>query len=364
MAEVENAVVVAGRIAEEHVFEHGLGDAGGAAVSDEEGPELAVAGAAEGHVVAKDLELLAVLFDVGEDVVGVGSFLGVGLLDVGELVASDDALLGLGGESVPALHVVEVFLNNDVAPAAEGGVLLADDGGVACGLAAGVFGAVDEAEDVAVVEVAEAVGLVGDGDVIAECVHDVGGELEAEVDAFGADVEEEVAGCGDGVATAGAELAEGMELGGAGLAEEAVPCVGAVADDTGQSGLDVAELDGSDKPGEVSREPAEMRVGGGVLLDADDEEDGRAGERTDNGLGEDDLVELAGCVHKVVCDLRRVACYRSIAFSACAVESGRLQGFLNCRASSIERWMRHSIFRSATNSMIPSSLLTIRKQEV
>jgi hypothetical protein len=103
------------------------------------------------------------------------------------------------------------------------------------------------------------------------------------------------------VAAAGAKLAEGVELGGAGLAEEVVPGFGAVADDAGESGLDVAEFNGADEPGEVSREPAEVRVGGGVLADADDEEDCGSGERTDDGLGEDDLVELAGCVHRVGC---------------------------------------------------------------
>ena len=65
-AEVEQPVVVARRTADEHILQHGLGDARGAAIADEVGAELAVAGPAKGHVVAQDLEFFSVFLDDGQ----------------------------------------------------------------------------------------------------------------------------------------------------------------------------------------------------------------------------------------------------------------------------------------------------------
>lgn len=67
------------------------------------------------------------------------------------------------GRGVPGVEIVEIFLDHDVAAALEGGVFIADQDGLGDGLAARVFGAVDEAEEVAVVEIAEAVNFVGGG---------------------------------------------------------------------------------------------------------------------------------------------------------------------------------------------------------
>ena len=90
-------------------------------------------------------------------------------------MATDDALLCLGRESVPCLYVVEVLLHDDVAAAAKSSVFVAYDGGFGGFLSAGILCAIDEAHDVAVVEVAEAVDLVCDCNVVAEAFHDVGG---------------------------------------------------------------------------------------------------------------------------------------------------------------------------------------------
>ena len=68
-AEIEQPVVVAGRPADEHVLEHLLDGAGRTAVADEIGAKFAVRGPAEGHVVAQDLDLFAVLDDRRERVV-------------------------------------------------------------------------------------------------------------------------------------------------------------------------------------------------------------------------------------------------------------------------------------------------------
>jgi hypothetical protein len=80
-----------------------------------------VAGPAEGHVVAKDLDLPAVFLDGGERVVRGGGLERSVELDVGDLRAADDLLLGLGGEPVPGVEVVKVSLDDDVAAARKGG---------------------------------------------------------------------------------------------------------------------------------------------------------------------------------------------------------------------------------------------------
>src|ERR1700678_11171 len=68
-AEVEQAIVVAGRAADEHVLEHLLNGARRTAVADEIGSEFTLRRLAEGHVVAQDLDLFAVLDNGGERVV-------------------------------------------------------------------------------------------------------------------------------------------------------------------------------------------------------------------------------------------------------------------------------------------------------
>lgn len=58
--------MVAGRTADEHVHEHLLDAPWRARVTDETGTEFALGGIAERHVVAQDLQFLAVLLDRGQ----------------------------------------------------------------------------------------------------------------------------------------------------------------------------------------------------------------------------------------------------------------------------------------------------------
>ena len=85
-------------------------------------------------------------------------------LDVRELRAADDQLLLLGLDGVPLRQVVDVLLDEDVAAARRVGILVADDRRLDRLLADRILGAVDEAGEVAVVEVAEAVSLVDRSD--------------------------------------------------------------------------------------------------------------------------------------------------------------------------------------------------------
>src|SRR5215831_6454481 len=138
-AEVEDAIVIAGRAADEHVLKHLFDGSRRAAVTDEIGAELAAAGAAEWHVVAKDLDFPAVFFDYSEGIVGGGGFDGVVELDVGHFGAPDNFFLGLGGDAVPGVEIVEIFLDDDVAAAGESGIFVADEDGIGGSVARRVF---------------------------------------------------------------------------------------------------------------------------------------------------------------------------------------------------------------------------------
>ena len=86
-----------------------------------------------------------------------------------------------------------------------------------------VLGAVDEPEQVALVEVDEAVHLVGDRRRAVQPRHDLLGELEAQVHPGRADVEQQVAGRADGVPPAGPQFAERMQPGRAAAGRSAGP---------------------------------------------------------------------------------------------------------------------------------------------
>ena len=117
------------------------------------------------------------------------------------------------GSASQAVEVVEVLLDDHVAAAGERRVLVADERRRLRRAALGVLGAVDEAEQVALVERAEAVHLVDDASVALEPLGQPLGELEAEIEPVRADVEQQVArGRDRGVALAG-DLGERVQAG-------------------------------------------------------------------------------------------------------------------------------------------------------
>src|SRR5215469_1073568 len=76
-AEVQDAIVVAGWSADEHVLEHLFDGSWRAAVTDEIGAEFATAGTTEWHVVAENFDFLPVFFDYRQRIVRRGGFYGV-----------------------------------------------------------------------------------------------------------------------------------------------------------------------------------------------------------------------------------------------------------------------------------------------
>src|ERR1700685_843580 len=68
-AEVKQPVVVAGGLANEHIFKHLLDGAERTAVTDKVSAKFTLRGPSEGHIVAQDLDLFPVLDDGRERVV-------------------------------------------------------------------------------------------------------------------------------------------------------------------------------------------------------------------------------------------------------------------------------------------------------
>ena len=234
-------IVIAGRPANEHILQHLLDGARRTAIADEIGPEFAVTRPAEGHIVAEDFDFDAVFFDRRKCVVGKAGFNRVVEFDVGDFPAADDAFLRFGRQRIPCVEIVEILLDDDVAAAKEGGIFLADKDRVIGRAARGVFGAVHETQQIALVEVAEAVDFVRRRNGAPKPRHDLRGKLKAEVHPLRADVKDQVARCRDRVSRTGADFAEGMQLPGAGHPEQALPSFGAEPHDAGEDSFGVAK---------------------------------------------------------------------------------------------------------------------------
>src|SRR6185437_4822607 len=145
----------------------------GAAESNEVGSEFSVAWPAEWHIVPQNLDLLPIFNNSCQGVMGRRWLHGVIQLDIRKFFAPDDAFLLLGGKGVPALHIVQIFLDNDVAAANERRVFLTDERRFECGLAPRILRSVDESNDITIVEVAETVHLIDNSNGILDSLHDV-----------------------------------------------------------------------------------------------------------------------------------------------------------------------------------------------
>ena len=259
-AEIENAVVIARRPADKHVLQHLLDGPGRAAVADEVGAELALPNPAKRHVVADDLDLLAVFDDRVQRIVRIGWSDRFVDLDIRQFGAADDALLRLGRQCIPSGQIVQVLLHDDVAAAGKTGVFLADHRGVDRFLARGVLGPVDKPQQVAAVEIAKAVHLVDRGNGLSELRHDLRRQFEAQIHAPSADMKRQVAGCRDRVAGTGADLAERVQLCRPRLSEEPVPRLRPERHDAREVFGGFAKPDRSYQPGEIPAQRSHLRA--------------------------------------------------------------------------------------------------------
>src|SRR5208282_3913973 len=106
-----------------------------------------------------------------------------------------------------------------------------------------------EADQIAVIEVAEALYFVRRRNGAFEARHDLRLELEAQIHALGANVKKQIARRRDRVARAGVKLAERMQLGRPRRTKEAVPRVGSNPHDAGEVCFNVAKSDGAQQRG-------------------------------------------------------------------------------------------------------------------
>ena len=195
--EVEDAVVVAGRVADEHVAQHLLGDRRACRVADEVGAELARAergrtACCRAGSAAPCRPSSTIVFSATCELAGLTSS---GSSMSSSLVRPITRSCSSTGSAFQASRSCRYFCTIDVAAAGEVRVLVADQRGRDARPRAGrVLGAVDEAQQVALVEVLEAVHLVdARWPRRRSRSHQLRGQLEAQVHPPGADVEQQVA---------------------------------------------------------------------------------------------------------------------------------------------------------------------------
>ena len=150
-------------------------------------------------------------------------------------------------------EVVQVLLHDHVAAAGEVGILVADGRRLVGRRPGRILGAVDEAEQVALVEVLEAVGLVDDVGPAGQPVHQLRGQLEAQIHPSGPEVEQQVARRGDGGVPGADDLPERVQLGRPRAAEQPVPQSRTDPDDAAQLAVRDPEADRPPEPGHVGR---------------------------------------------------------------------------------------------------------------
>ncbi len=223
---------------------------------------------------------------------GGGRLDGVVKLDVGKLVAADDALLGFGRQRIPAGQIVKIFLHDHVAAAGECRVLRADIDGIVGCLTRGVLRSVDKADQIAVVEIAKAVHFVDRRNRVTELRHDLRRQFEAEIHALGADVKQQVAGRGDRMARAGFDFAERMQFRRPRCAKQSVPRVRSEPHHAGQIAFDIAKAHRADQSGEIAAQRSDGVAACRPGIHRDDQKDRGAGQRLNHHLRDRRQVDI------------------------------------------------------------------------
>lgn len=177
---------------------------------------------------------------------------------------------------------MHVLLHDHVGAPGEGRVLNADQYGAGGLLPDRVLRTVDEAEQVALVQIAETGHLVGDGDRAPQPSHDLRAEGETEVLAGGPDVEDQVARGGRGVMAGAAQLPERVQLRRARTVHQPVPGRGADARNDTEPPVRIAETDRALQPCEVGEQLPDDGLA--ARIDGEDEEERGGGQRTEHGL--------------------------------------------------------------------------------
>lgn len=272
---IQDPIMQSRRVPNEHPLQHLLNDPQLSRVPDEIGAKFVRPGRPERHVVTEDVVFTAgLILNRRQGLVGhLLPLVGVVEFNVVDLRAADDGLLRLGRQPAPPLQVVHVLLHDDVAPSRGPGVFVGHDDRRVDGRADGVRRAVDEAQKVPGVKVPEPDGLVDHRHRVAQQVHDLALEFEAQVAPLRPDVEQDVSRRRHGGVHLAFDLLERVELGrSTDTVGEYVPGVAADADRAREQGLEVAERHVLDEVVDARENGAHGFDGRGVRVDGQDEE--------------------------------------------------------------------------------------------
>jgi len=221
--EVQNAVVI--RIANEHVPKHPLDAAKVLGIADEVGTELLVADGSERHVLAVDLQIVAVFIaNVIERDVRVCRFFLLGHLHVIQLGAADRALLLLRTEPIPRIHVVQILLHDHVTAAPVLGVLITHQHSIFGRGKFWILRTIHESQQVAIIEELEAVRLIHNLCMAFQALADQRCQLETHIHMIGSQVDQQVTRGGYSGVFRPADLFEWMETSGTlGVGKKTIP---------------------------------------------------------------------------------------------------------------------------------------------
>ena len=134
-------------------------------------------------------------------------------------------------------------------------------------------------QEIAVVEVTEAVHFIYRRNGISDARHKLSSKLKAQIHALGTDVEQQVSRRRDRMAISSANLLEWMQVCGSRRPKEAVPRGRPKPHDAGKAPCQIAKFYRPHQRGEVS---AELAHGGAIVnarVDRRDQEDRGAGKR-------------------------------------------------------------------------------------
>lgn len=87
-----------------------------------------------------------------------------------------------------------------------------------------------------------------------------------------------------------ADLSKWMKLSGAGRSEEFVPGIGPESNDAGEARFNISKFNGTYDPGKVRAECTKRRVAALIGVNADNQKNCCARERTDHRLWKNDLI--------------------------------------------------------------------------
>lgn len=201
-------------------------------------------------------------------------------------LASYDTLLLFNRKRVPALHIVQILLDDNVAAADERGVFAADDRGFDGAYVARVLGAVDESDQIACVEVTEAVRFVVNRNRPGNAFHAVGHQLEAHVHARRANVQQHVTRGRHRMSVRCTNLAKRVQFRRSRHSEKLIPNRRSKADRAGKPGFRIARAHGADESGQIGGEGPHGRRAIAPRFDARDQEHRRVRKRRKHRLRE------------------------------------------------------------------------------